>query len=91
MTAAATAQDAAAGTQASTDALSKAALAAAPLDENGLPPPLTGLALEEHAERAWRFYHETLGSPKHVAAPMVRVPRHCIVPGIITSIDRGSN
>lgn len=50
-----------------------AATAAALTAADDLPPPMTGQALDEHAARAWQFYRETLGSPKHVCAPMVRV------------------
>ena len=28
-------------------------------------------AADEHCERAWAFFHETLGDPRAVAAPMV--------------------
>ena len=57
------------------NAAGAAAATPAAVAANDLPPPLTGEALEAHAARAWQFYRETLGSPKHVCAPMVRCSR----------------
>jgi hypothetical protein len=65
------AKDAAASTIGSSSTATTATAALAAAWDDGLPPPLKGLELEAHAARAWRFYHDVLGGPKHVMAPMV--------------------